>query len=232
VRELARILGTVCQGFLIVVPLKERIHEMHSQELSQNCCQITKTVGRWLAEQDELTSALHQVAVETIQMAGDAPMGAFLTTFEANYPLLFEDCGRRYIESKADAFLSSEFTELSALFSVFYEEFNGRFFEGSLPRYRVKVMHDIPKPESPDTSVESIQVSVDRREIALQYNGWPENMLGWLVRFMAYIRIGEGSALQAELDRLRRVGAPTPDEVDRLERAGWTMYAASPWSVS
>ena len=142
---------------------------MHSQELSRNCWLILKTVGRWLAEQDELTRALHHVAVETIQMAGDAPMGAFLTEFEAQYPVLLDDYGRRHIESKADAFLSSEFAELSALFCVFYAEFNCRYFQGSLPRYWVKVMHNIPIPEPPDPSL-AYQVSVGRREIAIEYN--------------------------------------------------------------
>jgi hypothetical protein len=74
-------------------------------------------------------------------------------------------------------------------------------------------MHNIPVPRSRDTSVESAQVSIERQEIAIQYNGWPNHMLGLLVRFMAYIRIGgEPAALEHELDRLRRVGAPTLDE--------------------
>ena len=92
---------------------------MHHQELSRNCWLILNAVGRWLAEKDELTRALHQTAVETIQMAGCAPMGAFLIEIEAQYPLLFEDHGRTYLENKADAFLSSEFIELSALFCAF-----------------------------------------------------------------------------------------------------------------
>ena len=129
--------------------------------------------------------------------------------------------------------MSVEFVELSAVFSVLYEEFNIRFFEGSLPPYRVKVMHNIPVPRSRDTSPESAQVSMERQEIAILYNGWPNHMLGRLVGFMAYIRIGgEPAALEHELDRLRGAGAPTSDEVDRLAKAGWTMYCGSPWSVS
>ena len=129
--------------------------------------------------------------------------------------------------------MSVEFVELSAVFFVLYEEFNGRFFEGSLPPYRVKVMHSIPVPRSRDTSPESSQVSIERQEIAILYNGWPNHMLGRLVRFMAYIRIGgERAALEDELHRLRVVGAPTPEEVDRLEKAGWRMLSASPWPAS
>ena len=206
---------------------------MHAQELSRDCWLITTAVGRWLTEQDELTRALHQTAVETIQMCTDAPMEAFLIGFEGEYPVLFNSYGRRYIKNKAKGFLSVEFVELSEILSVLYEEFNCRFFEGRLPRYRVKVMHNIPVPRSRDTSPESAQVSMERQEIAIQYNGWPNHMLGRLVGFMAYIRIGgEPAALEHELDRLRRVGAPTPDEVYRLEKAGWRMYCGSPWSVS
>ncbi len=186
---------------------------MHPQELSRNCWLITTAVGRWLTQQDELTRALHQTAVETIQMCTDAPMEAFLIGFEGEYPVLFNSYGRRYIKNKAKGFLSVEFVELSEILSVLYEEFNGRFFEGSLPRYRVKVMHNIPVPTSRDTSVESTHVSIERQEIAIQYDGWPNHMLRQLVRFMAYIRIGdEPAALERELDRLRRVGAPTLDD--------------------
>jgi hypothetical protein len=206
---------------------------MHPQELSRNCWLITTAVGRWLAQQDELTRALHQTAVETIQMCTDAPMEAFLIGFEGEYPVLFDSYGRRYIKDKAKGFLSVEFVELSAVFSVLYEEFNGRFFEGSLPPYRVKIMHNIPVPRSRDTSPESAHVSIERQEIAIQYDGCPNHMLGWLVRFMAYIRIGaERAALEDELHRLRGVGAPTPDEVYRLEKAGWRMLSISPWSAS
>ena len=160
-------------------------------------------------------------------------MGAFLTEFEAQYPLMFEDCGRRYIENKADAFLSSEFKELSALFCVFYEEFNGRYFDGSLPRYWVRVMHNIPIPEPPDPSL-SYQVRVGRQEIAIEYNGWPEDMLASLVRFMGYVRTGvaRDAAFESELRRLQRIGAPTPDVVGRLRECGWKIFSASPWCVS
>lgn len=206
---------------------------MHFQELSRNCWLIVTAVGRWLAEQDELTCALHQVAVETIQTVGDAPMGAFLTEFEAQYPVLFEDYGRRHIESKADAFLSSEFVELSALFSVFYEEFNVRYFEGSLPRYWVRVMHNVPIPEPPDPSL-SYHVSVGRREIAIEYNGWPHYMLAYLLKFMASIRTGvaRDAVIETELRRLQKIGAPTQDEVHRLQESGWKMFSAAPWCVS
>lgn len=206
---------------------------MHSHELSRNCWLITQEVGRWLAQQDELTRALHQTAVETIQTCTDSPMEAFLIEFEAEYPLLLNNWGRKYIEEKAEGFLNLEFIELSAIFAVFYEEFNSRYFASSLPRYRVKVLHNIPVPESLDARLESIQVNFDRRDIAILYDGWPEDMLGCLVRLMAYIRVGgQRSALEDELRRLQTLGAPTPDEVDRLKRVGWRMFSTSPWSVS
>ena len=94
-------------------------------------------------------------------------------------------------------------------------------------------MHNIPIPEPPDTSL-SYQVSVDRREIAIEYNGWPEDMLASLVRFMAYVHTGveRDAAFEHELHRLRRIGAPTQDEVDRLGKSGWKVFSASPWRVS
>jgi hypothetical protein len=86
---------------------------MHSQELNRNCWLITTTVGRWLTEQNKLTRAFHQTAVETIQMCTDAPIEAFLIEFEGKYPALFDGYGRRYIKDKAKGFLSVEFVELS-----------------------------------------------------------------------------------------------------------------------
>jgi hypothetical protein len=51
----------------------------------------TITASRRLSEQDELTCAIHKVAVETIQMAGDVPMGAFVVAFTDEYPTLWDD---------------------------------------------------------------------------------------------------------------------------------------------
>ena len=53
-----------------------------------------------MTEQDELTRALHQTAVETIQMCTDAPMEAFLIEFEAAYPVLFNTMAEDILKTK------------------------------------------------------------------------------------------------------------------------------------
>src|SRR5579862_2245924 len=162
--------------------------DRHSHALSRNCRLIMSTVSRWLAHQDDLVRALHHTAVETIQMCTDAPIDAFLIGFEAEHPRLFKTYGRECIKDEAQAFLSLEFTELSVVFTALFEELNCHSFAGRLPSYRVKVMHDIPAVGSFAKCLEQ-QVSIEQREIAIQYNGWPEDMVRWLTTFMEYVRI-------------------------------------------
>ena len=65
------------------------------------------------------------------------------------------------------------------------------------------------------------------------YNGRPEEMVGWLVLFMAYISVGGNrDALEDELHKLGNSGPLTPDEIDRMREAGWTMFCVSPWLVA
>jgi hypothetical protein len=208
---------------------------MNSRELSRNCQLIIKLVAHWLSTQDELTRATHHAAVETVQIAEFGCIDTFVMEFEDQYPLLWNTYGRNYIEQKATAFFSSEFLELSVLFSGLFEEFNYRFFETCLPSYRVKVVHGLPdwKFYWDEQVVYEIDTS-HRKELTIQYNSWPESMIAHLVNLMAHVHVGLAcdETFRSELKKLRVAGAPTSDEVWRLKEVGWTPLSASAWSLS
>ena len=193
---------------------------MDAKDLSSICQMMTAIVEHWLSNEDELTYALHKAALETIDIAGFAPMGAFIINFGAENELFVEDFGRREIEDRADAFLRSEFYELSLLFSGLYDDFNRRYFDGWLPACHVKVIHSLPCPDYPTPEPMASEINFDRRDVAIQYDGKHEYMVSRLVTLMAYLRVGldNDSALKQELKRLTRRGAPTPNEVQRLQK--------------
>jgi hypothetical protein len=192
---------------------------MNATELNR-ICQITSViVDYWLSNQDELIRGFHIAALETIAIAGFVPMGAFVTSFRHADSVLLEDFGRREIEERADVFLRSEFQELSPVFAGLYADFNRRYFDGWLPSCHVRIMHSLPWFDEPVRPMMS-EIDMDRRELALQYNGHHDYMVGRLIELMAYLRVGldNREALKRELDRLSLMGAPTPDEVKKLSK--------------
>jgi hypothetical protein len=52
-----------------------------------------------------------------------------------------------------------------------------------------------------------------------------------LLHKMAHIstEADHGSAWQSEMDRIRRMGVLTYEDVQRLRKAGWNYLSASPW---
>ena len=183
---------------------------MDRQELNRYCWLITSTVERWLVNKDELTKALHATAVETIRIAPDVNLDAFLHIFKLHHSHLVERYGKKVIREEAKRFLSSDFSELSTLFAFFYEEFNKCYFAGDLPPFRVSIRHRSYRASSSPNTLEAAHLRRGRREIALVYNGWPEAMLALFIRVMAFVRTGfrHGAPLDAELCRLHTLGAP------------------------
>ena len=205
----------------------------NTYELSKYCWLITQAAEQWLAEQDELTCTIHQVAVGEVQADADASLRFLLSSFRLFYPSMWRAYGRETITIRAAAFLASELAPLSMLLSAFYYEFNVRWFGGSLPAYRVKVMHNVPMPEKPENYTISC-VDTCRRELSVVYCGRPADMVAWLLRLMAHVRTGRWGkkAFENELDRLSKMSAPTQDNVERLQEAGWAFYSTAPWFAS
>jgi hypothetical protein len=216
----------------IIPNIFDEVRNMNRQEVMRNCWLIVNTAGRWLAKQDDLTKTVHQVTVEAIQDATEAPLDLVLYCFEQDYPRMWKTYGKAKIERVAAAFLDSEFEPMSTLFDVLYAEFNTRYFAGRLAPYRVKVMHNIPFPSNPrDYTISCIDKSEER--LSLVYDGWPEEMLAWLLRLMAHIQtVYQGVIFENELARLSKIGAPTQETVARLKETGWNFLSTVPWYTS
>jgi len=60
-----------------MVAQSQRELQMNPQELSRTCRLIIDVVGRWLSDQSEMAKAMHWVAIETIEMAGDVLWARF-----------------------------------------------------------------------------------------------------------------------------------------------------------
>jgi hypothetical protein len=191
---------------------------MTTQEIMRNCWLIMRTAGRWLADQDELTRAIHQVTVEAVQDSTEATLDLVLFCFELDYPRIWKTYGKGKIERTAAAFLGSEFEPMSILFNVFYAEFNLRYFGGRLAPFRVKVMHNIPLPPNPrDYAISNIDKC--ERQMSVVYSGWPQAMLGYSLRLMVLIqtKCQRDAFFESELARLSHMGAPTEERLRRLK---------------
>ena len=207
---------------------------MDSYEMSRLCHVVFSTVGGWLERQDALTRTIHRVAVELIQEIGESPVSLLLDRLHYDYPdIWYEQC-EGTIGGFASLMLASEFREVSGIFTALYAEFNARYFDACLPTYRVRVMRNIPLPYDPDHSFNPCSIDHRRQEIDLTYDGWPHFIVSRLVHLMAHIHAGptHGTDWQLEVDRLFRIGAPTDEEIERLEAAGWRPYIARPWLPS
>jgi hypothetical protein len=202
--------------------------QMTHIELSRLCQLTFRLVDQWLKQQDERTRLIHEAVVETIQNGGEAPLSLVLHEIMRDRPHLWRQPERRIIRVQSRELLKREFQELSDLFTVFYKEFNLRFFANKLPAYDVKVFHNLPLPEQ--LSVESVCRNF-RREgwLAFAYNRWPESMVTDLLHKMAHIstEADHGSAWQSEMDRIRRMGVLTYADVQRLRDFGVELSVCS-----
>jgi hypothetical protein len=185
---------------------------MASFGLSLKCKAIAATVGLWLSRQGKLTRAIHASTVFQIQNSGpELELGVVLQTLNCNHPVLMGRYSARQVVSRTEAFLESEFSELSPVFSELFAEANQLYFQGSLPKYRVSVMHSLPPFIRTKAEPHEEEINYHLNQLNLHYNGWPDNMIDWLLHFMTHIKTGEhphGRRWKNEMLRLLELGAP------------------------
>jgi len=179
-------------------------------ELDRLCRSITDVVAVWLSHQEEITRAVHRIIVAAIQAGGEAPPLYVIQDLHDEYPDGWPDYCEAAVALQAIEILKSEFTPLSNLFSEFYNDFNVRYFGGSLPPSRVRVVHNLPLPDRPRTAEDVCARGIADGEILLHYNGWPDNMLECLVHLMAHLKVGpaHGAEFDALMANANMLGAP------------------------
>jgi hypothetical protein len=203
---------------------------MEIEELSRVCELLEKTTESWLAQQDDLTRAIHRLAVDEIQAGNGAPVWLVIEYLYKYHPEALSDCPAA-VAARVHALLSSEFNELSQLFSGLYQEFNIKYFGGALPVYRVRVMHSIPPPLPPYADGQICQWHIGQQELSIEYDGWPEEMIARLVHLMTHIQIrcSHDTSFEGALSKAHELGAPLDRDAARLRRvrAAWKSDCTS-----
>lgn len=197
-------------------------------DLSGVCSEVLSTVVTWLSKQDDLTKAIHRTVIDIIQDYEDADIDVVMKCLRIDYRNILDDYCECSVYARVRAFLRAEFTELSAVCSKSFDDYNIRYFDNSLPRYRVAVMRNLFVPRLTETSLVRYDINVRLRKIAMSYNGWPEAMLSMLLDRMCRLRTGTSDAAWGtEMNRLLYIGAPTYEAVDSLMKTGWPLVRSA-----
>lgn len=147
---------------------------------------IKLVVGSWLAKQDRLTRQLHELAVFCIQCCGEATAPMIVECFCDQYPEEANRYGEKALRDFAHNLLQREIDGLSEFFTASYNEFNLSLFQGQLPAYRLRVLHNVPD-QWPVREAGLTEIDVKSAQIMIHYNGWPEDMIEWLLKLMARV---------------------------------------------
>jgi hypothetical protein len=180
----------------------------------------------WRDQQSALTQLMHSATLTGLRDFWAYVPAQVLGVLCREQSAAVQKCGLKVVASAVEAFIGSEFTELSAVFNGLYSEFNGYYFSQRLPAYYVKVIH---AKETTRLRSDYGMVDEQRREIEISYDGFPEVMIGVLMDTMALIasKLEPAADVKAELRRLDDAGAPTGDRVAEFdvtwgqEGSGW-----------
>jgi hypothetical protein len=156
---------------------------------------------------------------------GTAPW-ATCEAIEEALPNLYRAWGYSRVLAVCEEIQRSEIPEQSALFQRMFQRFNIRYFAGRLSYYRVRVVYDVwfwetvhcGQPEIFPPATEDLSfIDFPGRQIFIRFLGFHTRgltMAESLIHQMANaaIRGGIGANWQAEMARLKDLGAPVRDD--------------------
>jgi|HubBroStandDraft_4_1064222.scaffolds.fasta_scaffold409370_1 hypothetical protein len=205
---------------------------MQITEFRHICRSITGAVATWLSHQGQITRAIHRIIVQTIQMESEAPPLFVIQDLHDEYPEGLDYC-ETAIAFRAVEILNAEFKPLSRLFSELYQDFNRRFFDGSLRPTSVRVMHNLPLPERPFTAEDVCAGEIREGLILMHYNGWPDDMVVRLVHLMAHVQTGRTHGVEFEMAmaNAQRLGAPSADAGTEVQPSNLATHPDHYWTV-
>jgi hypothetical protein len=140
-------------------------------------------------------------------------------------PDLFAAFGRGRVLALCEQIQQADLPGQSALFQEMFDSFNGQYFEGCLPDYKIRVVYDVcywetqrcRSPSSfPPNAYASAFIDYPARQIFIRFlanSSFGLTMPPILVHQMAHVATdgGHGENWIAEMIRLRHLGAPMDD---------------------
>jgi hypothetical protein len=162
----------------------------------------------------ELLKASATVAVELMDCGGASEVDVAEVLREVDPELAGQYPGSTLREI-AWLILHAELPGLSRRFEALFDEFNGRYFSGKLPDYRVHVVFDLHRAAKEPVSggaVSSGLILFEERYIYLRYTNSPA-MEETLIHEMAHAATTSehGHEWLNEMVRLKAAGVPVPD---------------------
>jgi len=112
-----------------------------------------------------------------------------------------------FIINEIEEISEQEIPTLSRAYSALYDRFNEKYFDGKLPRYRVRVFYNIGLDH--EGNVLNTTIDSSEKLIRLRITKWETRMVTWLLRVMVRVAVNfDHSKEQIERDRLGEFGAP------------------------
>jgi hypothetical protein len=167
------------------------------------------------------------MAIVLTGYGGTTPEDACAAVAE-ELPDLYAAYGKERILAVCEEVQHSEIPEQSAL--EMYRTFNGKYFEGRLPRYRILVVYDVWfwetkrcgfSPCFPPAAEATGFIDFEERRILIRFLAFlrcGSTMQESLIHEMAHAATdgGHGDNWKAEMLRLKQLGAPV-NELDLLD---------------
>jgi hypothetical protein len=206
-----------------VEELKELLHA-----LDRSVRALPVSVQRSLIGEEGLRRLAAAMTILLTDYGGTAPRATCEAIAEAA-PDLYKAFGSERVQAVCKEIQHSEIPEQSALFQDLFHRFNTQYFCGCLPDYQILVVFDAwyweiercgYAPAFPPAAEASGFIDFPARRIFIRYLAEHTNdraMEPWLIHEMAHAATDgdHGDAWQAEMARLKRLGAPvSPDEFD------------------
>jgi hypothetical protein len=168
----------------------------------------------FLGGDEELFRATAKIVVECMDYGGIYPSEA-PDVLADDYPSLAAKYGKEAIFQMAKLIHSSEIRRLSISFQSLFDSFNQKYFSGTLDRYQVRVVFDLHTVANEPVyhgTMSSGLIRFEERQIYIRYID-TDFMQQTLIHEMAHAATsGEhDERFQAEMVRLKTVGAPVPD---------------------
>jgi hypothetical protein len=212
---------TQCVDPIQVKTVKQLLHTLGSEPAKRLSARLQKQ----LMGSDGLRHLAAAMVIQLTDWGGTTPSGTCEVIAEAA-PILYRGCGFRRVLAACEEIQHSEIPEQSGLYQRMFQRFNIRYFAGGLPDYKIRVVYDVwywetercgyPKFFPPACEAVGF-IDFAGRQIFIRFLGFHSGgltMAEHLTHEMAHAATDgdHGANWQAEMDRLKALGAPARED--------------------
>jgi hypothetical protein len=148
---------------------------------------VTDIADAWYRTRKEPDTSLLDTIAYLTEEEDDVRAPAVVSVACESFPDLDRAYGQEALMHCVDQLFTSEFVELSEIYTVLFNDLNIRHFQGALPPYHVRVIGKAPKGSS-EHCFEPTDIDIRGRQLRIHFNGVPEEMVDWLMTLMLRVQ--------------------------------------------